>query len=218
MTGKPGGEQAHHHPVFARFYSGLARLGERTTFARIRASTLASARGRLLIVGAGQGHDLAHLPPAVTRVVAVEPDPMMRRLGRDRVTAAPVPTSYLGAVAERLPLADASVDTILCTLVLCSVHDLSAAAAELRRVLRPDGELLLLEHVHAGEGTRVGALQDRLDPAWGKVSGGCHLNRRTRQALERAGFDTTGVRDRHLARALPLVDPGLHGVAVSAHA
>ncbi len=216
MTAEPPrGEQAHHHPVFARFYSGLARVAERTTFARIRANTLASAHGRLLIVGAGQGHDLAHLPPTVTQVIALEPDPTMRRFGGHRIASSPVPASYVAAVAEQLPLSDASVDTILCALVLCSVHDLSAAAAELQRVLRPGGLLLVLEHVRAADGSRVGAWQDQLDRVWGKVSGGCHLNHRTRQALEDAGFDTSGVRDRHLMKALPLTDPGLQGVAIS---
>jgi ubiquinone/menaquinone biosynthesis C-methylase UbiE len=208
------GERAHHHPVFARFYSALAHAAERTTFAKLRRRTLSSAHGRLLIVGAGQGHDLAHLPGSVTQVVAVEPDPAMRRLGQHRVAAAGVPAAYVGAVAERLPLADDSVDTVLCTLVLCSVHDLAAAAAEFRRVLRPGGRLLVLEHVRAPDGTRVAALQDRLDGVWGHVSGGCHLNRRTREALEGAGFDTSGVRDRHITKAVPLIDPGLEGVAV----
>lgn len=206
-------ERAHRHPAFAVFYAGFARVAERASLARLRARTLADARGRLLVLGAGQGHDLAHLPPAVTEVIAVEPDPAMRRLGRRRLARARVPAWYVGAAAERLPLADGSVDTALAALVLCSVHDLEAAARELRRVLRPDGQLLVLEHVRAAEGSVLATAQDRLDTGWGVLSGGCHLNRRTREALGAAGFDTSGVRDRHLAKALPLIDPGLQGVA-----
>lgn len=214
MTDERRGERAHHHPAFALFYAGFARLAERASLARLRRETLADATGRLLVLGAGQGHDLAHLPTAVTEVVAVEPDPAMRRLGRRRLAGVRVPAWYVGAAAERLPLADGSVDTALAALVLCSVGDPDRAAAELRRVLRPGGRLLVLEHVRAADGSRLSRLQDRTDRTWGRVSGGCHLNRRTREVLERAGFDTSGVRDRHMAKAMPLADPGLQGHAV----
>ena len=119
---------AVHHPWFARFYTAFAHVAERASLARLRARTLADARGRLLVVGAGQNHDLLHLPPAVTEVVAVEPDATMRRLGRHRLATIGVPAWAVGAVAERLPLADDSVDTVLCALVLCSVDDPDAAA------------------------------------------------------------------------------------------
>jgi ubiquinone/menaquinone biosynthesis C-methylase UbiE len=202
------------HPAFAAFYAGLARAAERGSMARLRRKTLAPARGRLLIVGAGQGHDLAHLPPAVTSVVALEPDAAMRKWGAKRVAASPVPASYVAGTAEQLPLRDGSVDTVLCTLVLCSVDDLDAAAAEFRRVLAPGGSLLVLEHVRASDRPRVASLQDRVDPVWGRFSGGCHLNRDPVAALARAGFETTGIDDRHLARFLPLLDPAVQGVAV----
>ncbi len=202
------------HPTFATFYAGLARAAERGSMARLRRKTLAPARGRLLIVGAGQGHDLAHLPAAVTSVVALEPDAAMRRWGAKRVASAAVPTSYLAGTAEQLPLADGSVDTVLCTLVLCSVDDLDAAAAEFRRVLAPGGSLLVLEHVRAAGRPRVASLQDRVDPLWGRFSGGCHLNRDPVASLQQAGFDTSGVTDRHLAKFMPLLDPAVLGVAV----
>lgn len=207
--------QRRDHPVFATFYSGLARLAERGSMARLRHRTLAPARGRLLIVGAGLGHDVGYLPPAVTSVVALEPDAAMRRRAGKRLATSPVPTWLVAGVAERLPLADGSVDTVLCTLVLCSVDDVDAAAHEMRRVLAPGGQLLLLEHVRAAT-SRVAAVQDRVDPFWGRVSGGCHLNRDPRAALERAGFDTSDVRDRHLAKLMPLLDPAVQGVATPA--
>lgn len=166
-----------------------------------------------MIVGAGQGHDLAHLPPSVESVVALEPDAAMRKWGHKRVAASPVPTSYVGGTAEQLPLADGSIDTVLCTLVLCSVGDLDAAAGEFRRVLKPGGELLVLEHVRAAS-PRVAAVQDRMDPMWGRISGGCHLNRDPRAVLERAGFDISGIADRRLTKFMPLLDPAVQGVAV----
>ena len=135
------------NPAFAAFYAGLSRAAERGSIARLRRKTLESARGRLLIVGAGQAHDIAHLPQAVESVVALEPDSAMRRWGEKRLRRSAAPASYVAGTAEHLPLCDRSVDTVLCTLVLCSVDDLDAAAAEFRRVLKPDGELLVLEHV-----------------------------------------------------------------------
>lgn len=180
--------------------------------ARLRRKVLEPARGRLLIVGAGQGHDIAHLPAAVESVVALEPDAAMRRWGGKRLRHASVPAWYVGGTAEHLPLPDHSIDTILCTLVLCSVDDLDAAAAEFSRVLRPGGRLLVLEHVRAAS-PRMAAAQDRVDPAWGKFSGGCHINRDPVAALRRAGFDTTGITDRHLAKFLPLLDPAVSGYA-----
>lgn len=209
------GESAHRHPVFAMGYAALAHLAERGALSRIRSRVLAEAAGRLLVLGAGQGHDLMHLPSAVTEVLAVEPDPAMRKLGHRRLANSPVPAYYVSAVAEALPLPDASVDTALAALVLCSVDDPAQAARELRRVLRPGGVLLVLEHVRATDGSALGWLQDRVDPAWARVSGGCHLDRRTRAVLDGAGFDTSGVRDRHLAKLMPLLDRALQGSALS---
>lgn len=206
-------ERAHHHPVFARGYALLANLAERGELARIRSQVLARAHGRLLVLGAGQGHDLAHLPAGVSEVLAVEPDPAMRRLGKGRLALAPVPAYYLSAVAEQLPLPDSSIDAALAALVLCSVRDPARAASELRRVLRPNGVLLVLEHVRAEPGSLTGWLQERVDPAWRHLSGGCHLSRPTRAVLEQAGFDTSQVVDRHLAKLMPLIDRALQGPA-----
>lgn len=144
-----GTERSHTHPTFARGYSALARLAERDTLGRWRSEVLAGARGRLLVVGLGPGVDLRHLPPGVSEVIAVEPDPGMRRQSRREVASVSVPVRVVGGVAEELPLRTRSVDAVLCALVLCSVDDQRAALDEVRRVLRPGGRLLLLEHVRA---------------------------------------------------------------------
>jgi len=197
-------------------YGVLAALGERGGLGTWRAELLSGASGRLLVVGLGPGHDLEHLPPAVTDVVAVEPSKDMNRQAGRRVVSARDrgrTVTLVRAVAEELPLADSSVDTVLCSLVLCSVDDQGRALAEVRRVLRPRGRLLLLEHVRAADGTRLARVQDRLDPWWGRFAGGCHVARDTRASLRAAGFDEADVADRPLSPSLPVCRPHLFGVA-----
>jgi ubiquinone/menaquinone biosynthesis C-methylase UbiE len=129
------------------------------------------------------------------------------------VAEARVPVAVLAAVGERLPLAPASVDSVLLSLVLCSVDDPAVVLAEIRRVLRPAGRLLLLEHVRASEGSKLGLLQDVIDPVWSRVAGGCRPNRRTRAQLDSAGFDTSSVDDVTIGSSLPLLAVHLCGVA-----
>jgi ubiquinone/menaquinone biosynthesis C-methylase UbiE len=210
-------ESSHRHPVFAPLYAALVTAGERGTLGRWRREALARAGGRLLVVGAGPGRDLDHVPPGVTEVVAVEPNPAMRRYAAPRVAALRdrgVRAALVSAVGEALPLPDRSVDSALVSLVLCSVDDPAAVVAELRRVLVPGGSLLVLEHVRA-DGGRLARVQDRLDPAWVRLAGGCHTNRRTRALLEAGGFDTSGVADVALRAGLPHLAPHLLGVAVA---
>ena len=207
-------EREHAHPVFAQVYRLVAAVGERGGYGRLRGSVLAAANGRLLILGLGPGHDLAHLPAAVTSVVAVEPDPAMRALARGRVEACPVPVTLLSADAHDLPLADCSVDAVLCACVLCSVAQPPRALAELRRVLVPGGRLLLLEHVAAPPGHWVGRLQQLLEPVWGRAAGGCSIRRDTRSAVAAAGFDVTAVRSSMIWPNVPPVAPTVLGTAV----
>lgn len=207
-------EREHAHPVFAQVYRLVAAVGERGGYGRLRGSVLAAANGRLLILGLGPGHDLAHLPAAVTSVVAVEPDPTMRALARGRVEACPVPVTLLSADAHDLPLADGSVDAVLCACVLCSVAQPPRALAELRRVLVPGGRLLLLEHVAAPPGHWVGRLQQLLEPVWGRAAGGCSIRRDTRSAVAAAGFDVTAVRSSMIWPNVPPVAPTVLGTAV----
>lgn len=173
------------HRVFAAFYDRLNAGAERAWLGRRRADLLARASGEVLEIGAGTGANLARYPD-VGRVVATEPDPAMRARLRSRLDRATVPVEVSDSPAERLAFPDASFDTVVSTLVLCSVADPDAALAELRRVLRPAGQLLALEHVR-GEGRRA-RWQDRLTPIWRRVGAGCHPNRDTVTAIERAGF------------------------------
>jgi SAM-dependent methyltransferase len=209
-----GGEASFTHPRFARVYGAVAATGERLGYGRWRRSVLAPAAGRLLVLGLGPGHDLAHLPAAVTSVVAVEPDPLMRAAALPRVAACPVPVALVSADAQALPLADGSVDAVLCACVLCSVASPPRALAEVRRVLAPGGVLLLLEHVAAPQGHWLAAVQHLVRPVWGRAAGGCSVRRDTLGEVAAAGFDTAGVRSVVVRSNLPPVAPHVVGAAV----
>ena len=202
------------HRVFAALYSFLARQGEGTVVGDLRTSTLSSARGRLLVIGLGPGYDLEHLPPGVDSVIALEPSAAMLRKARQRVVTAQrtMPALALRGVAERLPLSDDSVDAVLCVFVLCSVDDVQQSLREFRRVLRPDGQLLLLEHVGAAPNTRTRRAQQLLDPVWPHVAAGCHLTRDLRADVVEAGFYADGVQDVRLP-AIPICAASLMGAA-----
>lgn len=201
--------------VFARVYDPVLAGPERAGLGRAREGLLADASGRVLEIGAGTGANLPHLPRSgITSLVLVEPSgPMRGRLTRrvaslrDRL---PEDTRVVAGTAAALPADDGAVDTLVATLVLCSVPDLDAAVAELRRVVAPGGRLLLIEHV-AGHG-RTRRLQGLIDPAWRVAARGCRLVRDTRAALERGGFDTAEVQDWRLPGG-GVTGPALLGVA-----
>jgi SAM-dependent methyltransferase len=208
----PAGVQARDHPTFAYLYNALTWLGERTTLGRWRTEALAPAYGRLLIIGLGPGYDVRHLPPAVTDVVAVEPAAAMRRIASSRLGSGP-PIRLVEGVGESLPLGAASVDSVLLSLVLCSVDDPAAVLREVARVLRPGGVVCVLEHVRAEEGSGLARVQDRGAALWSRVAGRCRPNRRTRDAFVAAGYDVSALTDRTLRLTVPLLAPTLIGRA-----
>ncbi|NKX51904.1 class I SAM-dependent methyltransferase, partial [Arthrobacter deserti] len=175
---------------FAAGYDAALRRAEAVHLAPRRAALLSGLAGSVLDVGAGTGANLQHFPPACT-VTAVEPDAHMRRrlqakLGRQaRLGAVAAAVTVFDAGAEALPAADASIDAVVFTLVLCTVPDQAAALAEAGRVLRPGGKLLFLEHVR-GSGRHAKA-QDLIQPLWSFAAGGCHPYRDTVSALAAAG-------------------------------
>jgi len=176
---------AKGHRLFAALYDRLNARAEGAWLGGRRAGLLAQAHGQVLEIGAGTGANLAHYRGA-ERVVVAEPDPAMRARLRSRLGASTVPVEVSEAPSEDLPFPLASFDTVVSTLVLCSVADPDATLAELRRVLRPDGKLLALEHVR-GSG-RSAVWQNRLTPLWRLLGAGCHPNRDTAAAIKRAGF------------------------------
>ena len=170
-----------------------------------RRDTLAGLRGRVVEIGAGNGRNFGFYPAGVSEVVAVEPEPYLRALAQQAATRAPVTVSVVDAVAGALPLEDASCDAAVACLVLCSVPDQAAALAELRRVLRPGGELRFYEHVHA-ERRPLRAVLSFADRStlWPRLAGGCHAARDTLAAIEAAGFCVEDVRRFRFSPGPPL--------------
>lgn len=182
-----GGARYRSRPLFALGYAVFAPVAERGELGRRRDALLRGASGVVLEAGAGTGENFKHLPSSVTSLVALEPDAAMVRLARRRLAEAVVPARLVRAVMEDLPFADASFDTVVATLVLCTVDDPGRAVAELRRVLSPGGSLLLLEHVRSNDET-VASWQDRLEGTWARLNGGCRPNRRTTETIAASGF------------------------------
>jgi ubiquinone/menaquinone biosynthesis C-methylase UbiE len=179
---------AQEHPWFARFLTRAAALEERRGGAELRRRLLADLHGRVVEVGAGTGVSFAYYPTTVTELVAIEPEPNLRALALDAARTAPIPVRVVDGLGDELPLDDASVDAAVVAGVLCSVPDQARTLAELRRVLRPGGELRFLEHV-AARAPRLAALQRALDATvWPRMNGGCRLTRDTEAAIVAAGF------------------------------
>jgi ubiquinone/menaquinone biosynthesis C-methylase UbiE len=152
-----------------------------------RQRVIAAAEGRVLEIGIGSGLNLPLYGSSVRSVIGLEPSPELLRMARDRAAAAPVPIELLQASAEAVPLDSASLDTVVTTWTLCTIPDAPRALAEMRRVLRPGGALLFVEHGRAPE-PGVARWQDRLDPLWQRFAGGCHLNRKMDDMICGSGF------------------------------
>jgi SAM-dependent methyltransferase len=185
--------RGRRHPIFARVYGALAPLSEVGGGARTRQELLQGLRGSVLELGCGSGLNFRHYPPEVSLVTALEPEPQLRRRALRAARRSAVRVEVLGGVAERLPVPDGSQDAVVSALVLCSVDDLAGSLAEVRRVLRSEGEFRFLEHVR-GSGVS-GRVEDLLDPLWSRVAGGCHLNRESQGEMERAGLWAAEVRE-----------------------
>jgi ubiquinone/menaquinone biosynthesis C-methylase UbiE len=181
-------QSVRSHPFYASVYDRYNRGAERTWLGEARGLALSHARGRVLEIGAGTGMNLPRYRD-VEEVVACEPDPAYRRRLARRVPEATVPVDVVDAAAERLPFPDNSFDTVVSTLVMCSVDDPARSAAELRRVLCPEGLLLLVEHVQTSRGGLTRVAQHASVPFWRLFVGGCRTNRPTLDTLRGAGFE-----------------------------
>ncbi len=197
--------------IFARFYDRVFANTEAAGLAARRAALLAGARGRVLELGAGTGLNLEHYPPGIELVLTEPEAPMLARL-RERAADVQPSATIVAAPAERLPFEDASFDTVVTTLALCTVGDLAASLREVRRVLAPGGRLLFLEHVRSGE-PRLARRQDRWHPLWRRFGHGCHCNRATLAAIE-AALEVVEVEHGRMPKAPRIVEPLIAGVAV----
>ena len=175
--------------VFARFYARVSPSMDRGGVATRRRQLLAGLSGRVIEVGAGNGLNLAHYPPEVTELLAVQPEPLLRRIAGRAAEAPAAPVHVMDGRAERLQADDERADAAVASQVHCSVADPHTALAEIRRVLKPGGQLRFLEHVRAdsADGAR---LQEILDvTVWPRLFGGCHAGRDIVAAVSAAGLD-----------------------------
>jgi ubiquinone/menaquinone biosynthesis C-methylase UbiE len=176
------------HPLFSRFYARVSPAMDAGGIAARRRQLLAGLTGTVIEIGAGNGLNFAHYPAGVTRVLAVEPDPFLRRIAHDNAASAPVPVEVTDGVAEELPAGDGAFDAAVATFVLCSVASQQAVLREIHRVLCPGGQLRFLEHVRADSAGWRRA-QQLLDlTLWPVVCGGDHTGRDTAAAVRAAGF------------------------------
>lgn len=204
--------------IFATFYDRILKGTEEHGLRDMRTQALGDLSGTVVELGAGTGLNLDHYPPAVTRIVATEPDPNMAKQLRAKVAngagGGPSRVEVVEAGAEALPVGDGEADAVVATLVFCTIPDAPAAAGEAARVLKPGGVLRFVEHVRAGE-AGAAKWQDRLDRPWSAVAGGCHPNRDTLSLLRSTpGLEVRDVQDGRLPKAPPIVRPLIRGEAV----
>ena len=173
--------------VMALVYDPFVWLGEMAGMRRRRSTLLSGARGRVVEIGAGTGLNIAQYPDGLDELVLMEPEPAMRRRLARRLQRHARVARIMDAPAEHLPLTDGCVDTVVSTLVLCTVDDPERALHEIARVLRPGGQLLFVEHVRASS-PFLAAWQDFLFQPWRSFAGGCCCNRPTVELMRACGF------------------------------
>jgi len=195
--------------LFASMYERLMADTEEAGMRDRRRELLAGARGRTVELGAGTGLNFAHYPEAVDELILTEPFPPMAGRLRERTGDA---ATVIEAPADRLPIPDASVDTVVSTLVLCTVDDVPATLAEVARVLKPGGRLLFAEHVRS-EDPKLARWQDRLERPWKFVGHGCHPNRDTVAAISASPLEIEPVERGELPKAPPIARPLVVGSA-----
>jgi ubiquinone/menaquinone biosynthesis C-methylase UbiE len=187
-------------------------FAERVGIGELRKELLAKARGRTVEIGSGTGLNLRHYPDDLDELNLAEPDAAMRSRLEKRLHHSGRRARLIDARAERLPFADGSVDTVVCTLALCTVDAPDLALAEIVRVLRPGGQFLFIEHVRSDSPT-LAAWQDRLAEPWRRFARGCRCNRATAQLIATSGLSVDHVHERSWRGMPPIVRPLITGQA-----
>lgn len=157
-----------------------------------RERIVSEAEGRILEIGIGSGLNLPFYGPKAREIMGLEPSPRLVAMAQRRMRGSRHPVTFINGSAEAIPLDNGDVDTVVTTWTLCSIAQALQALGEMRRVLKPGGQLLFVEHGLAPE-ANVRKWQERLTPIWKRIGGGCHLNRPIRDLIERSGFDIARV-------------------------
>lgn len=197
--------------LMATLYDRIMAATEQACLSGFRAELLASLSGSVLEVGAGTGVNLAYYPASLSRLVLTEPDPHMRVRLEKRVDGRPA--EVRGDPAHGLAVPDETFDTVVSTLVLCTVEEPARALTEMRRVLKPGGCLVFLEHVAAEPSSSRAVWQRRVEPVWKRLAGNCHVTRDTEARITEAGFGIESIRRESLRKAPPWIRPSIRGVA-----
>lgn len=203
----------------AKLYDKSMRDAEAKCLQNWRATLLNHASGAVLEIGSGTGSNIKHYPDTITKLVLLEPNPHMCNQLKLKLPAnSSYPIELLGGNAESLPFPDASFNTVVSTLVLCSVKNSEKTLSELHRVLVPEGRLIFIEHVAASPDTSRRKWQHRIEPIWKIIFSGCHLTRQTEEAITRTGFVIEEITRQSMRGVPPVARPSIRGVAVkSAH-
>jgi ubiquinone/menaquinone biosynthesis C-methylase UbiE len=189
--------ERHILPKALDFACGMPMIG------RMRQLVVPHAQGRVLEVGIGTGLNMRYYDKTrVTHITGLDPAQQLHPLAQERIAQAGLPVDLVGLSAEKIPLPDASFDTVLITYTLCTIPDAPAALLEMRRVLAPTGKLLFCEHGRAPDAS-VQRWQERLQPVWGPLAGGCHLGRDIPALLVAAGFTLPELQTRYLPGPRP---------------
>jgi len=200
--------------IGALFYDKLLASTEESCLKEWRRDLLKNISGDVLEIGAGTGSNLDFYPDADLTLVLSEPDKHMRRQMEKKIAASEHDASVAAGTAENIAAENESYDFVVTSLVCCSVINLDTALLEIRRVLRPGGRLIFMEHVAATEGTKRRQWQNLINPFWRKLAGNCHLNRETEFAILAAGFEIQEIKRESMRNAIPLVRPTIRGIAI----
>lgn len=201
--------------ITAFFYDRFMARTEAACLQQWRQELLQQVSGDVLEIGAGTGANISLYPAEVTRLLLTEPDKHMRRqLEEKLVDQDPGKLGVSAGTAENIAAADESFDFVVTSLVCCSVTDLDAGLREIKRVLKPGGGLVFLEHVAAAQGTARRHWQDRINPIWKTFMGNCHLNRETEQAIVGQGFEIVQIERASMRKAPSIVRPTIRGIAL----
>lgn len=195
------------HRWFAAAYDRLTAHQERNLWSKIKPEVVGGATGRVLEIGVGTGHSFPYYDwSKVEKLIVTDPDPFMLRRAEKRARELGVDgrVQIMPRAAEALTFDDSSFDTVVGTLVLCTVRDVPLALSEVRRVLKPDGAFRFIEHVRHDDGVR-GRLQDLATPVWRWFAAGCHLNRRTGRSIGEAGFEVVEERRFTIPPGMPII-------------